>query len=216
MQRIQESTLGSDGALKSGTAFMIDERGYMITNEHVIKDSRYVEVEFTWEGKTKTFPAKVVYKDAETDLAILRIISNDFKTNGALPFSILKDNVLVGSEVFTLGYPEALIIMGKEVKFTDGKISALSGIKNNKMVYQTTIPARGGNSGGAVFDNNGNIVGVLSSGRTGSEIVSYVIKSSVLINFIKQFNSDIVIKRPINLSKLPLTSKIKHSPTMLL
>ena len=147
MQRIQESTLGSDGALKSGTAFMIDERGYMITNEHVIKDSRYVEVEFTWEGKTKTFPAKVVYKDAETDLAILRIISNDFKTNGALPFSILKDNVLVGSEVFTLGYPEALIIMGKEVKFTDGKISALSGIKNNKMVYQTTIPARGGNSG---------------------------------------------------------------------
>ena len=209
MQRIQESTLGSDGALKSGTAFMIDERGYMITNEHVIKDSRYVEVEFTWEGKTKTFPAKVVYKDAETDLAILRIISNDFKTNGALPFSILKDNVLVGSEVFTLGYPEALIIMGKEVKFTDGKISALSGIKNNKMVYQTTIPARGGNSGGAVFDNNGNIVGVLSSGRTGSEIVSYVIKSSVLINFIKQFNSDIVIKRPINLSKLPLTSKIK-------
>ncbi|MBK8844570.1 MAG: trypsin-like peptidase domain-containing protein [Saprospiraceae bacterium] len=129
MQRIQESTLGSDGALKSGTAFMIDERGYMITNEHVIKDSRYVEVEFTWEGKTKTLPAKVVYKDSETDLAILRIISNDFKTNGALPFSILKDNVLVGSEVFTLGYPEALIIMGKEVKFTDGKISALSGIK---------------------------------------------------------------------------------------
>ncbi len=209
MQMVQESTLDSDGALGNGTAFMIDERGYMVTNNHVITDARYVEVEFTWEGKIKTFPAKVVFKDSETDLAILRIISNDFKTNGALPFSILKDNVLVGSEVFTLGYPEALIIMGKEVKFTDGKISALSGLKNNKMVYQTTIPARGGNSGGAVFDNNGNIVGVLSSGRTGSDIVSYVIKSSVLINFIKQFNSDIVIKRSINLSKQPLTSKIK-------
>lgn len=207
--KLSEDAMEVDGALGNGTAFMIDERGYMVTNNHVIKEARYIEVEFTWDGKIKTFPAKVVAVDKENDLAIIRIISNDFKTNGSLPFSILKDNIMVGSEVFTLGYPEALSIMGKEVKFTDGKISALSGIKNNKQVYQTTIPARGGNSGGAVFDQNGNIVGVLSSVRRGSDIVSYAIKSSVLTSFINTFYSDLVLTRPINLSKLPLTSKIK-------
>lgn len=210
MQNIQETTIGSDGAIGNGTAFMIDERGYLVTNNHVVKDAKYVEVEFTWAGKMKTFPAKVVAQDVENDFAILRIISNNFKTNGAIPYSILQDNIAVGSEVFTLGFPQALISMGKEVKFTDGKISSLSGYKNDKIVYQTTIPVQGGNSGGAVFDNNGNIIGVLSSGMPGNENVSYAIKSSFLIQFIRQFNSDLVIKRSGNLSKLPLTDKIKN------
>ena len=69
--KLSEDAMEVDGALGNGTAFMIDERGYMVTNNHVIKEARYIEVEFTWDGKIKTFPAKVVAVDKENDLAML-------------------------------------------------------------------------------------------------------------------------------------------------
>lgn len=207
IREMQETMIVTDGAFKTGTGFMIDDRGYMVTNHHVIKDAGYIEVEFRWNGMTKTFPAKMVHTDKEKDLAILRIISNDFKLPKNIPYAIEKTDIPVGSEVFTLGYPEAFS-MGMEVKFTDGKIGALSGVKNNKSVYQTTIPVRGGNSGGAVFGPNGNIVGVMRATYKDSNVYSYAIKSSVLIDFIHSFNDDIVITRPNTIKNQKLVSKI--------
>ncbi|KXK19309.1 MAG: trypsin-like peptidase domain-containing protein [Saprospiraceae bacterium] len=207
IRTMMDDMIVGDGAFKTGTGFIIDDRGYMITNHHVIENADFIEVEFKWEGKTKTFPARIVSTDKEKDLSILRIISNDFKLPKKIPYAIEKADIPTGSEVFTLGYPEAFN-MGREVKFTDGKISALSGIKNNKSVYQTSIPARGGNSGGAVFGPNGNIIGVLYAVRSGSEVYSYAIKSSVLIEFIHSFNKDIVITRPNTIKNQPLVSKV--------
>ena len=209
LMQYNETSADTDGALGNGTGFLIDERGFLVTNDHVIKDARYIEVEFNIDGIVKTYPAKVVARDEAKDLAIIRIISNDYDKINMLPYSIADQTIAVGSEVFTLGYPEALVTMGKEVKLTDGKISALSGFRNDKSVYQTTIPARGGNSGGAVFDRTGNIVGVLSSGLKDSNSYSYVIKSSVLLDFIRSFNKDIVTKRPKNLSGQALTTQVE-------
>ena len=55
-------------------------------------------------------------------------------------------------------------IMGKEVKFTYGKISSKSGIQGDVRVYQISVPIQPGNSGGPLFDMDGNVVGITSSG----------------------------------------------------
>ena len=71
------------------------------------------------------------------------------------------NTVDVGEEVFTLGYPMP-DFMGKELKFTEGKISAKSVIDGDITTYQITTPIQSGNSGGPLFqEESGNIVGIV-------------------------------------------------------
>jgi S1-C subfamily serine protease len=70
----------------------------------------------------------------------------------------------VGSNVFALGYPMALSLMGEEVKFTDGKISSKTGFQGDITTYQISVPIQPGNSGGPLFDYDGNIVGITNAG----------------------------------------------------
>jgi len=68
----------------------------------------------------------------------------------------------MGDKVFTIGYP-SIDIMGFKPKYTEGVISAVTGIKDNPTVFQTTVPIQPGNSGGPLFNEKGEVVGLTTS-----------------------------------------------------
>ena len=93
----------------------------------------------------------------------------------------------VGEDVFTIGYPMNSV-MGNNYKVTNGIISSLSGMSDDIRYMQISVPLQPGNSGGPLFNKNGNIMGITSAKLNGKAIgtsienVSYAIKAIYLIN----------------------------------
>ena len=196
----------------SGSGFFISESGYIATNHHVIEDAKVIEVSFVRNGEWEHHPAKVVLSDKQNDLSILKIDDSTFGPLPAIPYNFSTKIKDTGSEVFTLGYPIAEV-MGDEVKFTDGKISSKTGIQGDVTVYQISVPIQPGNSGGPLFDNEGNIVGITSSGLNRdyfkSENVNYAIKSSYLKALVDAMPLPISLQDKAVIADKPLTEKIK-------
>jgi S1-C subfamily serine protease len=111
-----------------------------------------------------------------------------------------------------LGYPLADVI-GETVKYTTGHISSIYGINEDVTQYQITVPIQSGNSGGPLFDSNGNIVGVVVSQLNKelyeSENVNYAIKSNILKNIIEMNTSKSNKLKKTKSSKLSQVDKIK-------
>lgn len=142
----------------NGSGIFIDKSGYILTNAHVIDEASYIEVEHIVMEEVKSYTAEIIYRNDSLDLAILKIVDS-FNEFDELCYSV-KTSIDVGTEVFALGFPLALSLMGSEVKFTDGRISARSGYRGDRHYYQSTTPIQPGNSGGPLFDYDGNLVGI--------------------------------------------------------
>ena len=196
----------------NGSGFFINEKGYMATNYHVVKDATAIQVEYFQKGIKNIYPAKVIVTDKQNDLAIIQISDPAFKTLPTIPYVINYSIKDVGTDVFALGYPMA-DVMGDEIKFTDGKISAKTGIEGDIRVYQISVPIQHGNSGGPLFDSKGNLVGITSSMLNkemfNSENVNYAIKSSYLKNLIDVMPENITLPNHLDIYNKPLTEKIK-------
>ncbi len=166
----------------SGTGFAISPEGYIVTNHHVIAGASYLKVRGINGDYSNTFDAKVIIEDKANDLAIIK---TEVPSNILLqiPFNITSESIDVGKEVFALGYP-LRATMGDEIKLTNGIISSKSGFQGNVTTYQITVPVQPGNSGGPLFDENGNIVGVISAKHLRAENASYAIKSTYLMSLI--------------------------------
>ena len=135
----------------SGTGFLITRDGYILTCHHVIKDAN--EIKIAIEGNI--YIAKLVRDDPNNDLALLKI-NGSFQ---AIAFSS-KRSAKMGQEVFTIGFPNPNL-QGVSAKFTKGAINSLTGFQDDLRLYQISIPVQPGNSGGALLDDNGNILGVI-------------------------------------------------------
>lgn len=135
----------------SGTGFIITNDGYIFTCHHVIKDTS--EIQVVVGGKI--YPAKIIRDDPNNDLALLKI-------DGSFPAIAFTDrrSAKLGQEVFTIGFPNPGI-QGVSAKFTRGTISSLTGFQDDLRLYQISVPLQPGNSGGALLDSNGNIVGIV-------------------------------------------------------
>ncbi|PZR27631.1 MAG: hypothetical protein DI535_09420 [Citrobacter freundii] len=195
----------------SGSGILIDKNGFIATNEHVIAGAKAIEVEFTKDNKKYTFKAEIVKADAGQDLAILKINDTRYASfkPAALPYSISNKLLDIGSSVFALGYPE-IMKLGTNIKFTDGKISAQTGSQDNPYWYQITVPIQHGNSGGPLFDNDGNLVGLTNAGFLGTmENVAYAIKSELLLKLLTNSFPGKYIPPVNTLKDKPLTEKIK-------
>ena len=169
----------------TGTGFFITEDGFLVTNEHVVKDATKIQL-VTGAG---LISAKVVKVDAANDLALL-------KTEGRfaqLPIAPSRA-VKLGSTVATVGFPK-IGLQGFAPKLAKGEIAALSGAQDDARYFQISVPVQPGNSGGALVDERGNVVGVVSAklsaraalATSGSlpENVNYAIKSSYLLSFLE-------------------------------
>jgi S1-C subfamily serine protease len=204
-------TASSSERKVNGSGFFIDHRGYIATNYHVVKDAIEIVVYVNHKGQQNVYEAEIVQNDMQNDLSILRINDNSFKPFTSIPYNFQTGHSAVGTSIFALGYPLANV-MGHEIKFTDGKISAKSGLKGDVRVYQISVPIQSGNSGGALFDYNGNLIGVTSSSLNreyyDSENVNYAIKSSYLKNLIDVLPVTIRLPNDKTIATKQLTEKI--------
>ena len=195
----------------NGSGIFIGKDGIIVTNNHVVEDAEEIIIDFKTNYGHNNFKAKVLKHDAVNDLAIIQITDENFKSLEKLPYNFSTETVDVGTSVFALGYPMALSIMGKEIKFTDGKVSSKTGFQDDVTTYQTTTPIQPGNSGGPLFDYNGNLIGINSSGLAYeiADNVSYSIKSTYVKNLVDVLDKDITLPSDKSLNNQDLTKIIK-------
>tara|TARA_B100000963_G_scaffold360449_1_gene391380 strand:- start:2086 stop:3300 length:1215 start_codon:yes stop_codon:yes gene_type:complete len=196
----------------NGSGIIISKSGYIVTNHHVIEDADDIEVEFIVDGEVRNFNAEIVQSDKVNDLAIIKIFDMNFDGLDNLPYNFKARSSDVGTKVYAYGYPMALSLMGKEIKITDGIISSKSGFDGDITTYQITAPIQGGNSGGPLFDDKGNFLGINSSGlrKDIADNVGYTIKSSYVLNLIDVLPKSIDLPSNTKLKSLPLTEQIKE------
>ena len=170
----------------SGTGFFITEDGYILTASHVVSDAHKIEV-VTFDKKL--IIASVVTFDPNNDIAVLKAETK----SAALPLAT-SGEIQPGDKVATIGFPN-IDIQGKKPKYTDGSVNSLSGIQDDPRVFQISIPVQSGNSGGPLFDSNGNVIGIVIKKLsaqfmlryTGNipENVNYAIKSAYVFPLIE-------------------------------
>jgi len=169
----------------SGTGFLITRDGFLITSEHVVREAKEVRL----VASVGFIAAKVVRVDAANDLALLKAEGRF----AALPVTSSR-TVRLGSSVATVGFPN-VSLQGFSPKLAKGEIAALSGAQDDPRYFQISVPVQPGNSGGALVDERGNVVGVVSAklntaaALTASgvlpENVNYAVKSSFLLSFLE-------------------------------
>jgi len=146
------------GIVGSGTGFCIFPGGYLLTNHHVIEGAKKVTV--TLYEQEKDIPAEIVAKDAEGDMALLKIeLPEGTKIK---PLRLAKTEVQRQQEVCVLGYPH--ISTGADMMVaTKGIVSAT---KNEDGMITTDAAVNPGNSGGPLFNAYGAVVGMVTQKHT--------------------------------------------------
>jgi len=188
-----------------GTCFPITKDGFLITSYHLIGRAKKITVEFSSDLH---YSAKIVHSDIAHDLALLFIDDTSFTGFNKLPYGISNNSSLLGSDVYTLGYPKKTIV------YNEGTVSSLSGYRDDSLSYQLSIPVNPGNSGAPVFDKQGNVIGIIHGKHTENEGVAFAVKSEYLLeaaenipNYYKEIEGKIV--RKSNLSYKNRVNQIK-------
>lgn len=147
----------------TGTGFVVDKDGDILTNAHVVEGAKSVTVEL---GDSKRLKAKIVGKDTSSDLALLKVDASDEDLT-VLPLGSSKD-VQVGDPTVAIGNP-----FGLDRTLTTGVVSALQrriaapdGFAINNVI-QTDAAINPGNSGGPLIDASGRVIGINSQIETG-------------------------------------------------
>ena len=206
---------GSGEYYASGSGFFLNSNGYLATNYHVIEGARGIDVFVNQNGEVKTFTAREVISDKQNDLSILKI-DDSYLSLPPLPFAISFSVKDVGSGVFALGYPMSNIL-GEEIKVTDGIISSRTGFQGDVTTYQISAPIQPGNSGGPLFSDSGELIGITNAGVPDAQNVGYAIKTSYLRNLIESAPVSISVPSKNTIAGMSLPEKIKRlSPYIVL
>ena len=152
VERIQEGVVQVTAGSSSGSGFVIDESGVVVTNEHVVRGQRTVGI---WLTNGRRYGGEVLARDSTSDLALVQIDSNDRFHAIAVgnPAS-----ARLGDEVLALGFPIAGKI-GNSLTVTRGIISSTRTV-NGVNLLQTDAAINPGNSGGPLINEHGQVIGV--------------------------------------------------------
>jgi S1-C subfamily serine protease len=138
--------------VSTGTAFAVTEHGDLVTNEHVVARCGSVEARLG----SRSLAATVKASDQQDDLAILHV-----EHTGERAALRSSPRLRVGEQAITYGFPLAGTLTG-EGNLTIGYVSALRGVSDNPNYIQVTTPIQPGNSGGALVDASGHVIGVVA------------------------------------------------------
>ena len=172
----------------AGSGVIISSDGYIITNNHVVENADSITVT-TYDGAE--YPAELIGTDAAADIAVIRIEAED------LSAATIGDSsaVRIGDTALVIGNP--LGTLGGSV--SQGIISATVRelvIENTYMeLIQTDATINSGNSGGGMFDGNGNLIGIVNakdSGTTSSGAVIEGLGYAIPINYAMQIAEDLI------------------------
>jgi putative serine protease PepD len=178
----------------SGTGFVIDDDGHVVTNEHVVSSAQTVEIRFAEGGEEQ---GRVIATDPSTDLALIEV---DLTGHNVKPVQLGSSaDVKVGDPVYAIGNP-----FGLERSITAGIVSALGRditAPNNFTIndaIQTDAPVNQGNSGGPLLDAGGNVIGVVSQiqSETGGNVgIGYAVPSDTVRSVVNALMTDGEIER---------------------
>jgi len=178
-----------------GSAFALNNDGYIITSYHLIKGADSIFIQNT---STDRVLASLAFSDPNLDMAILKINNDSITKNWQVPFVLNDKKTEIGEKVFTLGYPR------KEMVYGEGSLSSLSGLNKDTSMFQISIPVNPGNSGGPLLDEYGNVIGVIRGKMASAEATGFAIKANEILQAIaiQSEKSDLIVKIPNNRSKL--------------
>ena len=172
----------------SGTGIIITRDGLIVTNDHVVRNCGDIRVH---DRDGAAIPATLKAHDEHNDLALLK---SSHEWPAAARF---RDGTAIraGDSVVAIGFPLAGMLGSEsEASITTGAVSALSGIGNDTRFLQLTAPVQPGNSGGALLDMSGRLVGVVTAklnaiavaGMTGDipQNVNFALKEAVVRSFL--------------------------------
>lgn len=151
---LRDGVVTVEGELGAGTGFIVDERGLILTNQHVISKSTEIRVRF---DKQTIVRAKLIHEDPERDIAVLLANLSACKTCRALKIAEnTPDNppIVEGERVFAIGSP-----LFQDKILTSGIVS-----KVEKRAIISDISINPGNSGGPLFNLDGNVIGLTTFG----------------------------------------------------
>ena len=141
--------------ITGGSGFIVDEGRKIVTNKHVIEGGKEFAIR---TGLGEVIRAKVVFISDTDDLAILEL-SKPLPADRAIP-SAAYAKPRVGRDVVVMGYPLWYILGEGSPSLTNGVVSKGTGMGDDRNTFQLTAKVNKGNSGGPVFDLNGNVVGI--------------------------------------------------------
>lgn len=180
---------GNNPAAGFGSGFILSEDGYIVTNAHVVNNAAQITVALP---DRREFDAELVGTDKRTDVALLKVEGNGLPTLSLGD----SDGLKVGQWVLAIGSP-----FGFEYTATQGIVSALSrSLPNENYVpfIQTDVAVNPGNSGGPLFDLDGNVVGVNSQiySRSGGYMgLSFAIPVNVVQSVVEQLKDQGFVSR---------------------
>jgi putative serine protease PepD len=178
----------------TGTGFVIDSEGHVVTNEHVVGTAQTVELRFAEGGEEQ---ARVVATDRSTDLAVLEV---DLAGHGVDPVELGPSaDVAVGDPVYAIGNPFGLerSLTAGIVSAVDRAIEAPNGFTINDAI-QTDAPVNQGNSGGPLLDTSANVIGVVAqiASETGGNVgIGYAVPSDTVRTVVAALLKDGEIER---------------------
>jgi S1-C subfamily serine protease len=183
--------------VSTGSGFVLDEKGYILTNAHVVASSTDVRVSFS---DHRTVSARVIGKDLDTDLAVLAVSPKGPKLH---PLELGDSStVRVGDPTVAIGNP-----FGLERTLTTGVVSALqrritapSGFAIEHVI-QTDAALNPGNSGGPLLDATGRVIGVNSQiasgdGSSGSVGIGFAVPASTVRSVLPELETAGRVRRP--------------------
>jgi serine protease Do len=179
-----------------GTGFLVDGKGIIVTNAHVVAGSSSVVVQ---NNRGQEFRVRIIYTNTENDLAFLKVEDDDFRSMG-LPYGIRKGGAELGEPLFTLGYPR------EEIVYNEGYMSAKTGYKGDTLSFQIGVSANPGNSGGPVFNKNGEVIGIITTRQSTAEGVVFAITAKNIFRSLEEIKKDSIYQN----IRLTLNSSVRN------
>ena len=188
--------------VSGGTGFLFSSKDYVITNHHLVRGRSSIKVTFL-DGEA--IDAKIVSVDKQNDIAFLKLSQSP-----KIPPSSLRiadsSTVKLGDKIFTIGYP-ASHLLGKSPKYSEGVINSIKGISDNPAYFQISVPIQPGNSGGPLFNERGEVIGITTSSLDSDlakdamgavpQNINYAVKSLLIKNLMPTIPDIMVASRGI-------------------
>jgi len=203
----------------TGTGFLFSSSDYVITSYHVVHGSKSISVRLINGVK---IDAKITVQDTQNDIAILKLSKPPTSRQNIITLGD-SSSVKTGDRVFTYGFPLVHLLGNAEPRYSEGFVNSLSGISNDPRLFQVSIPIQPGNSGGPVFNEKGELIGIATSSidadktrkvfGSSPQNVNFAIKSSYINSLLTNLPDTFIKKKgivPVPIGQTSFKERVKN------
>jgi S1-C subfamily serine protease len=203
----------------TGTGFLFSSSDYVITSYHVVHGSKSISVRLT---NGERIDATIAVKDTNNDIAILKLAKPPTSRQSIITLGD-SSSVKTGDRVFTYGFPLVDLLGHQEPRYSEGFINSLSGMSNDPRLFQVSIPIQPGNSGGPVFNEKGELIGIATSSIDSEQTqkvfgatpqnVNFAIKSSYINSLLPNLPDTFIKQRgivPVPIEQSSFKERVKN------